>query len=491
MRPLTILTEPQRGPVVPASVEGGVGAEAMPEGEVYASEQAAEVPLDRRVYFEVFGCQMNKLDGELMMGTLLDAGYRMTEDPEHAGVILYNTCAVREQAENRVFSRVGALRRWKEKAPGRVIGVLGCSAQNHRDSIFERYPHVGIVCGTGEFLRLPELIDLARAQGQVSALALDLETTPRFTRTRNLGPTPAQAFVSVMRGCDQACTFCVVPRTRGKEISRPVREIVEEARALVDGGVREITLLGQTVNSYGKRLARGRAIGLHHILHELDKIRGLDRVRFITSHPRFMTTELVEAMAALPSVCPYLHLPVQSGSDEVLQRMLRTYTIDSYRRIVAECRERIADFALATDVIVGFPGETEAEHQQTCRLMEELRFQGAFVFRYSERSGTRAAEVYRDDIPEELKRERNQQLLSLQERISGEVYASRVGALEPVLVEGPSKRDPTRLAGRNPRNQIVVFPGSREEGLEGQIVDVRITSSTPLVLVGERVGPPR
>jgi tRNA-2-methylthio-N6-dimethylallyladenosine synthase len=449
------------------------------------------VPRQRAVYFEVFGCQMNKLDAELMMDVLGEDGYALTDDIEQAGVILYNTCAIREQAENRVFSRVGGLTGLKKKNPELVIGVLGCSAQNHREQIFKRFPHVSLVCGTGEFLRLPELIDVARRTGRVAALALDLETTPRFTRTKNLGPNPHQAYVSVMRGCDQACTFCVVPRTRGKEISRPVREIVDEARALADEGVREITLLGQTVNSYGKRLARGRAIGLHHVLYELDKIKGLERIRFITSHPRFMFPELIDAMAGLEKVCEYLHLPVQSGSNVVLQRMLRTYTTDHYRRVAAECREKIKGCALATDIIVGFSGETDAEFEETVRLMEEIRFHGAFIFKYSERKGTRAAETYRDDVPEEVKRERNQILLELMRRTSTEILRDRVGGVEEVLVEGPSKMDSARLTGRNRANQIVVFPAHNEDHLIGKLVPVKILDSTALVLVGERVGPGR
>jgi tRNA-2-methylthio-N6-dimethylallyladenosine synthase len=455
-------------------------------------QDPSAVPWEKRVYFEVFGCQMNKLDAELMMDVLLEDGYCFTGDVRDAGVILYNTCAVREQAENRVFSKVGALKPLKRKRPGLIVGVLGCSAQNHRESIFKRYPQVSIVCGTGEFLRLPELIQIARREGQVAALRLDLETTPRFTRTKNLGPSPFQAFISVMRGCDQACTFCVVPRTRGKEVSRPVREIVDEAKALAGGGVREVTLLGQTVNSYGKRLdgakgKGGRAIGLHHVLHELNKIAGLERIRFITSHPRFMSPELIDAMAGLEKACQYLHLPVQSGSDSVLKRMLRTYTIEHYRKVVAACRDKIRDFALATDIIVGFCGETEAEFQETLRLMEEIRFQGAFVFRYSERKGTRAAD-FPDDVPEPVKQERNQIVLKLAQRISSEINRERVGSVEEVLVEGPSKLDPSRLTGRSRANQIVVFPGKSAEGLAGKLVPVKIVQSTPLVLVGERAG---
>ena len=291
-----------------------------------------------------------------------------------------------------------------------------------------------------------------------------------------------------MRGCDQACTFCVVPKTRGKEVSRPVREIIDEARALVDDGVREITLLGQTVNSYGKRLAKGRKIGLHHVLYELHKIDGLERSSFITSHPKFMFPELIEAMGTLEKVSNYLHLPVQSGSDAVLQRMLRTYTAEHYRDVIAVCREANPDLGLATDIIVGFCGETDAEFEETLRLIEAMRYQGSFVFRYSERSGTRAAERYTDDVPEDVKRERNQRALQAVERVALEEYRMRIGKVETVLVEGVSKLDPTRLTGRNHRRQIVVFPGDTTENLVGRLVPVRITDATHVVLVGEKVG---
>ncbi len=490
MRPLKVLpsTAPSSAPAArPRLPAAGAYLGSFLDAELEA-EALAAAP-DRRVYFEVFGCQMNKLDAELMMSILYDEGYRLTNRLEDAGVVLYNTCAIREQAENRVFSKVGSLRALKRRKPELVIGVLGCSAQNHREAILSRYPQVGIVCGPGEFLRLPELIDSARRGERVAALDLDTEVS--FQRTRNHGPNPFQAYVSVMRGCDQACTFCVVPSTRGKEVSRPVREIVDEARALVDDGVREIVLLGQTVNSYGKRLAKQRQIGLHHVLHELNRISGLERINFITSHPRFMFPELIAAMADLEKVTEYLHLPVQSGSDACLKRMLRTYTVDEYRRVVDACRERIPDLGLATDVIVGFCGETDDEFAATLRLVEETRYQGAFVFKYSERSGTRAANVYADDVPEDVKRERNQRVLETVERIAREMYAERVGRVENVLVEGVSKLDASRLTGRNRRHQIVVFPGSEADGLVGKIVPVRISDSTHVVLVGERAGEAR
>lgn len=441
-------------------------------------------PVEKRVYIEVFGCQMNKLDGELLEAALLENGYSLTHDLGQAGVILYNTCAVRQHAEDRVFSNLGRLRFWKKRRPGLIIGLLGCIAQSQKGEIFRRFPHVDIVCGTGEFLRIPELIEKARKEGPQEAL--DLEARVKFERRRNLGPYPAQAYVSVMRGCDQACTFCIVPLTRGREASRPVGEIAGEVRALADQGVVEVTLLGQTVNSYGKRLEPGRRIGLHHLLHELDKIPGLARIRFVTSHPRFMTEDLVSAMADLEKVCEYLHLPVQSGSDAVLRRMLRGYTASRYRDVIDLCRTRIRNFTVATDFIVGFPGETEEDFAETCRLLEEVRFQGSFIFKYSPRPGTSAA-GWPDDVPEEEKRRRNQVLLRIQERISGEIHRERIGKTVEILVEGASKKDPSRLTGRTGAFEIVVFPGNEAEGLAGKFLEVRITGATSLTLIGERV----
>ena len=444
---------------------------------------AGEAPAARRVYFEVFGCQMNKLDAELMLSALLDRGYVLTPDATRAGVILYNTCAVRQHAEDRVFSNLGRLRRRKEREPDLVIGLLGCTAQHAGREILRRFPHVDIVCGTGEFLRIPELIETARREGPV--VAVDLENEVKFPARRNLGPRMAQAYVSVMRGCDQTCSFCIVPQTRGPEVSRPVAEVVDEVKGLVDRGTLEVTLLGQTVNSYGKRLSPGRRIGLHHLLHELNKVNGLERIRFITSHPRFMSEDLTAAMADLEKVCEYLHLPFQSGSDAVLRRMRRGHTAGHYREVIERCRARIPNFTVATDVIVGYPGETEEDFAATRKLMEEVRFQGAFVFKYSPRPGTRAADIP-DDVSDETKRERNAVLLEVQGKIGEDLRRARIGAVEEVLVEGISKNDPGRLTGRSRAFEIVVFPGREDEGLAGKLVKVRITEATALTLIGQR-----
>ena len=442
--------------------------------DLLSSPNSGTEDLRKRVYFEVFGCQMNKLDAELMLGTLLENGYTLTDRIEDAGAALYVTCSVRQHAEDRVLSKIGRLKARKKNDPDFVVGLLGCMAQNQPELTAKKYPQIDIFCGTAEFLRIPQLIEDARdSRDRSPILAIDLQADLKFERRRNYGPRATQAFVSVMRGCDMTCTFCIVPKTRGKEISRSVAEIVDESRALVDDGVREITLLGQTVNSYGKTLAPGRRIGLQHLLHA-----GV----IVT----FMG-ELIAAMGELESVCEYLHLPVQSGSNSVLKRMNRVYTVEHYRKVIQECRELIPGFALATDFIVGFPGETDADFEASCRLMEEMEFQGSFVFKYSPRPDTKANE-YPDDVPEPVKQERNQRLLEIQRKTSERIYQSRVGQVDEVLVEGPSRKDARRFTGRNRAHQIVVFPLPEDVSsshVVGKILPVKIVSATALTLQGE------
>lgn len=435
----------------------------------------------RSVYLEVFGCQMNKLDGEVVLEALLGAGYAVTGEPRRAGVILFNTCAVRKHAEDRAFSRVGALRSRKRRDPGLVVGVLGCLAQRDRDAIFRRFPFVDIVCGTREFTRLPGMIDEVRRERH-PVLAADPRAEVAYKRRRNLGRTPFQAYLSVMRGCSEVCSFCVVPYVRGPESSRPLGEIVEEARVLAAEGVSEITLLGQTVNSYRD----GDGAGLHTVLESIDRLPGISRLRFVSNHPRYMTDDLVRAMASLDSVCEHLHLPIQSGSDAVLARMKRSYTADEYRRAIDWCRRAMPDLTFSTDFIVGFPGETDNDFQATVAIHREIGFQSAFIFKYSERPGTAAARL-EDDVPQAVKEERNRILLEVQQEISLAWYRGFAGRDVEVLVEGPSRTDPSRLTGRTRANQIVVFPGSPADGLRGRTVRVRVDDATHLTLYGRRV----
>lgn len=432
-----------------------------------------------RVYLETFGCQMNKLDSEIMLGELLSLGFGRAPDVGSANVILYNTCSVRRHAEEKVYSRLGTLKTLKEARPDLVIGVVGCMAQSQQDTIFRRAPHVDLVCGTFEIGRLPELVEqVIRERRPV----LSVEERDITIGKRNFACRPVrhQAYVLIMRGCDNFCSYCVVPHVRGPERSRAVAEILEECRALIADGVREITLLGQNVDSYGRSLGDGTTLAsLLRALHSLD---GLLRIRFVTSHPKDITSELLETMAELPKVCRHLHMPAQSGSDRILRAMNRGYTAARYREIVSDARRLMPDIQFASDFIVGFPGETDEDFKATVHLMEDVRFQNAFIFKYSPRPGTAAAKLP-DDVPRAVKEERNRQLLKVQERISAERNASLVGSTLDVLVDGPSKSNRQRLSGRSHGNDIVVFDGP--ESLSGRIMPVRITSSTSLTLFGE------
>ena len=433
----------------------------------------------RKVFIHAFGCQMNKLDAELVLSALRRAGYEQTRQPADADVILFNTCSVREHAEQRVYSNVGKLKHLKRRKPRVVIGILGCMAQKDQGKIFERLPHVDLVCGTREFPHIVELIEETRRVGG-HVLACAEHEQIGVERDVACRPNRFHAYVSIMRGCDKFCSYCIVPYVRGREISRPPEEIVIEVKGLVDDGCREITLLGQNVTSYGKSFRRKGALA--DLLAQLDPIAGLSRLRFVTSNPRDTTREILEAMRDLPSVCEHLHVPAQSGSDRILSAMKRGYTAQQYRDLVAQARELVPGIALASDFIVGFPGETEADFEETAVLMREIRFQQSFVFKYSPRPGTPAVRL-EDDVPWAAKKRRNVALLAIQEAINREENPKFIGKEVEALVEGPSKRNPKRLTGRLRTNHIVVFEGPPE--VAGKVVAIRITSSTPLTLVGE------
>lgn len=430
-----------------------------------------------RVYLESYGCQMNRLDNELILGGLMKDGYVATETAADADVILMNTCAVREHAEERVFSNAGKLKTLARKKPDLIIGVIGCMAQNHQQRVIDRLPHVKLVCGPRQFGAIPRLVREIRASGapRVACEEQDEEfLLPNHVEASR--ETPFQAYVKVMEGCDMSCTFCIVPRVRGSEISRPPEEIVDEVRHLVDEGVVEVTLLGQTVNSYGKGLKP--RTDLADLLARLNDVEGLRRIRFITSHPSFVRRNLIEAIN-LPKVCKYLHFPAQSGSNEVLKRMRRGYTREKYLALVAELRAEVPGIELASDFIVGFPGESDADFDATVSLIEEVRFQQCYIFKYSPRPETDAAEMT-DDVPEATKKMRNTRLLDVQQRISEEKYRAMVGRDVEVLVEGPSKNDPRRLVGRTDDHKIVVFEG--EPKLRGTFAKRSIKSATATTL---------
>lgn len=433
-----------------------------------------------RVKMEIFGCQMNIVDAELVLGRFRQLDYVETASYDDADVLVFNTCSVRGHAEDRVFSRLGALRGWKTARANRVIAVMGCMAQREADDIRRRMPHVDVITGTRDFPQLAELVVRSR-RGEGSFLVVDGGQRPDVDRTPAVRPRRFQAYVTIMRGCNRPCTYCIVPTVRGQEISRPVDEIEAEVRALVAEGVREVCLLGQTVNAYdGQR--RGE-VTLGTLLRRLDEIDGLRRLRFITSHPREFTADTLDAMAASTRLDRFLHMPIQSGSDRVLRRMKRGYTVAAYREIVGQIRSRIPDMEIGCDWIVGFPGETDEDFELSLQACEEFRFSQSFVFKYSPRPGTVAAEEMPDDVPEPVKKARNQALLGAQERVSLQKNAALVGTTTEVVVEGPSRLDPERWTTRDPAHRIVIVDDKRLQ--PGSFARITIRSATALTLFGD------
>ena len=435
----------------------------------------------RRLWIETYGCQMNVLDSELIAGRMRQEGYELTEDRNEADLLLFNTCSVREHAEERAMSNAGSLKSLKRRRPDAIVGVVGCAAQNLKDGIFDRLPHVQLIVGPRRFGAIPRLVEEIRRTG-LRRIAVE-DCDDEFIDGADVDSareTPFKAFVKAMEGCDLSCTFCIVPTTRGGETSRTPETIVDEVKRLADSGAVEITLLGQTIDSYGKGLKP--AIDLGGLIRRVSDVPGIRRIRFITSHPSFMREPIIEALRDVPKACKYVHMPAQSGSDAVLKRMRRGYTVGRYLTLVDRLRERVPGVEIASDFIVGFPGETDADFEATMELSRRVRFQNAFVFQYSPRPGTDAASMT-DDVPELEKGRRNRELLALQECISREKNAVRVGSRLEILVDGPSKNNPRRQAGRTDTNQIVHFEAERD--LRGRFVHVDITSSTALTLFGQ------
>ena len=433
----------------------------------------------KRLYLLSFGCQMNIYDGELVASAFKRAGYLRADEPADADVILVNTCAVREHAEEKVFSHLGELRRHKERKPGMLLGVTGCMAERMGKEIARRAPHVDLIAGARSFGDILDLAAAARA-GARTVVSVGHDRAPP-ERDITVRTDPYRAFVAVSRGCDHRCTFCVVPRTRGRERGRPLAELVAEVDALVADGVVEVTLLGQNIDSYGKDRPDGE--DLHHLLHACHAIEGLQRLRFVTSHPADMEPVIFDDMAALPKLCGALHIPPQSGSNAVLKRMARGYTRERYLDIVADFRRRFPEGELAADFIVGFPGETEEDFEASLSLLLEVKFQQSFVFRYSARPGTPAANHFADDVPQPVKAARNLRLLQAQESVAQAKHEAMVGRTFQVLVEGPSKKDGRMLTGRTRGNHILHFPG--EASLAGRLVDVKVTDYSPISLRGK------
>ncbi|MBL8730146.1 MAG: tRNA (N6-isopentenyl adenosine(37)-C2)-methylthiotransferase MiaB [Planctomycetes bacterium] len=456
-----------------------------------------------RYHLTSYGCQMNKLDSELVESKLRQRGYQAAASEAEASVVLVNTCSVRQHAEDRVWSKLGRLRLRKRSEPGLVVGVLGCMAQEHKRYLLSRMPHVDLVVGPSAFGDIDVTVDRARERNAriaaarepartrhevagAGVLAVDRgqsgDTIRRDVRVR---PHRSQAFLSVMRGCNMPCTYCIVPTTRGDEVSREIADLVDEAQRLCDDGVTEITLLGQTVNAYGRDLT-GRNATLARLLRALHEIPSLRRLAFITSHPNFLGPDLVAAMAELPKVARYLHLPAQSGSNAVLKQMRRGYTVERYLTRVEQLLAAAPDYELHSDFIVGYPGETAADFAATVAFVQRVGFAQSYVFKYSPRPGTRAAELP-DDVPDAEKERRNQVLLATQAAISLTQNRALVGRTVEVLVEGASKVA-GRLSGRTVHHRLVHFAAT-DAAPVGSYVPVRVTEALQHCVVGELLGP--
>jgi tRNA-2-methylthio-N6-dimethylallyladenosine synthase len=502
--------------------------------------------MKRTLFLETFGCQMNQLDSELVLGQLRAQGYEPVAERERADVIIYNTCSVREHAEQKVWSRLGELRERKAREPGLVIGVIGCMAERDGINLFKKYPHVDLLCGPGELDKLAGMVHNASVAATAIAdgeALIDSQSTRQvalmgaatrrsstlaaaedhlelldLSRSISPGAMPAQAYVRITRGCNKFCTYCVVPHTRGPEVHRPPGNIIDEVKKLVAGGVREVTLLGQTVNHYahvdesggGKGGRKTTFADLLYQVHEA--VPDLPRLRFVTSFPRDFSDEALQAMRDCPRICRYLHIPAQSGSDRILRLMNRSYTAEAYRALIQRAREMMPDICLASDFIVGFPTEADADFAQTVDLLRECRFKNSFIFKYSPRPGTVAIDRHPDDVPEETKRRRNSELLEAQRQVSEENNRQMIGVRTQVLVESQSRlaakpvyatagkvelgwerrsappvaEEQVQLIGRTPGDQIVAFDGDAD--WVGELVDVEIVSARNLTLFGRLAG---
>ncbi len=454
------------------------------------------------VYIESFGCQMNKLDTALVGSALAEAGFRLTDGLKEADVVLINTCSVRQHAEDRVLSHLGHLKHLKEHRPQLVVGVIGCMAQRLGGQLLE-HKAVNIVCGPAQIPQIADLIRqaLGRNTKQVAVTERIRQAAPpgdgaldefELTHSGADGHIPGQAFVRVMRGCNYFCTYCVVPYVRGPEACRPPGAILDQVKRLADAGIKQVTLLGQTVNSYKYRNG-AKTCCLADLLDSTSRVAGIDWVRFVTSYPADeFYPEILQAMAASPKICRYLHIPAQSGSDRILQAMNRHYTAAHYLELIERARATVPGIAVAGDFIVGFSGETEEDFRATVDLTRRARYKSCFVFKYSPRPGTTADRRLADTVSAELKQRRNAELLAVQEQISGELNKTFLGHEVTVLVEGPSKKahvNPAddggrpQLVGRTATDHIVVFHGPVL--LAGQFARVRITRTSPLTLFGE------
>ena len=437
----------------------------------------------KRLYVETYGCQMNVGDSETLVSIMQDEGYRYTEDIAQADVILVNTCSIRDNAEQRIWGRLREFHRYKRARKGLVVGIVGCMAERLREELFERETVVDVVAGPDSYRELPRLVAAAAAGGHGVNVQLSQEETYGDIRPVRLDRNGVSAFISIMRGCNNFCSYCVVPYTRGRERSRDPQTILREAQELFSAGYREVTLLGQNVNSYRWKEGTAEAVDFPALVERVAGISPLLRVRFATSHPKDLSDRLIEVMASYPNICRAVHLPAQSGSDRMLAAMNRKYTRAWYLERVAAIRRRMPDCAVTTDLIAGFCGETAEDHAQTLSLMREVGYDSAYMFKYSQRPGTLASRTMTDDVSEEVKTARLNEIIALQNELSAASNERDMGNVFEVLVEGLSRRSSEQLCGRTSQNKMVVFDRTGETA-PGDYVRVRITGCTSATLFG-------
>ena len=438
----------------------------------------------KKLYIETYGCQMNVADSEVVASVVQMAGYEMCQDEAEADAIFMNTCSVRENAENKIYNRLDTLHAEQKKGRKVILGVLGCMAERVKDDLIENH-HAQLVAGPDSYLNLPDMIAQAEAGNKAIDIALSKTETYKDIVPQRVALAKISGFVSIMRGCDNFCHYCIVPYTRGRERSRDVDSILNEVRNLQQQGYKEVTLLGQNVNSYRFVNAEGQTVDFPQLLRLVAETAPTMRIRFSTPHPKDMSDATLRVIAEVPNVCRHIHLPIQSGSDKVLKLMNRKYNVEWYLSRVKAIRELVPDCGLSTDIFVGYHGETEADHQESLRIMREVGYDSAFMFKYSERPGTYASKHLPDDVPEDVKIRRLNELIMVQNENSAIANRAEVGKVREVLVEGPSKRSREQLCGRTEQNKMVVFDKGNHH--IGQYVQVRITGSTSATLLGEAV----